>query len=217
MITGPYGRQWISPRASEAFSIQLLQADSYCIRGDVYKSLRIYKAEARQSRLARRRLAIAQKQLRKTLLSKNKIVSSELRLGFIDWYPNFEKDIKSILSLFLGAGLNVKLCEVEDADILVAGSYGNELFNNLALSEDKLVILLTGENICPSYDIHYFSITTRSRSDCRTTIRLSQWLGELCLRNGNIYLINSKDYRYEVSKARDLAISANYKKSTPER
>lgn len=218
MVTGPYGRQWISPRASAAFSAPLIEADDYCIQGDLHQALRLYRTEACRNYIARRRLSMIQRQLRKTLRRLgNSATSSELGLGFVDWYPGFEKDAQGILDLFSGAGLNVRLCAVEDADILVAGSYGNKLMRDAELSQDKLVILFTGENICPSYDIHDFSISTRRRTYCGKNVRYPQWLGDLRLKDGKIFFRHSSDYKIESRQSRDLAISAIYNNSTPER
>lgn len=217
MATGPYGRQWISPRASAAFSSQLLDADYYCIQGKPLKSLSLYKAEAQRNHIARRRLAIARRQLRKNFYSKGRPFNDNIGVGFVDWYPGFDNDRKGILDLFAGAGLSVSHSAVEEADILVVGCYGNQLANNSILSEDKLVIFFSGENLCPSYDIHDFSITTRSRSYCGKNVRYPQWLGELCLSQGKICLRDSHNFRHIHTQARDLAITAVYNNATPER
>jgi hypothetical protein len=217
MPTGPYGRQWISPRASAAFSRKLLDADRYCIEGNPSKSLSLYRTEAHQNHIARRRLAMARKQLRKHLCGEGRLVKEEIGIGFVDWYPGFDKDSKGILDLFDGAGLNVSHTAAEDADVLVAGCYGNQLANTKSLSEDKLVIFFSGENISPSYDIHDFSITTRSRNYCGKNVRYPQWLGELCLRHGKIYFRDSVKFRQMDAKVRNFAISAVYNNATPER
>ena len=122
------------------------------------------------------------------------------------------------MSLFSIAGLTPVESSAEDADILVVGSYGNRLVHEENLSKDKLVIFLTGENICPSYDIHDFSITTRKRSFCGKNVRVPQWLSDIALENNKIKLRPcGNDHKHYLSGPRDLAFSAIYNNSTPER
>lgn len=219
MVTGPYGRQWISPRASAAFSHGLIEADNYCIQGVLHKALELYRLEASHNVIAARRLSTIKRQLRKTVSGTSRSGgTSELKLGFVDWYQGFfEKDLQWILDLFGGAGLNAKASDIEDADILIAGSYGNRVMVDRELSADKLVILFTGENICPAFDIHDFSITTRKRSYCGKNVRYPQWLSDLELQGGRITFRYASEYQYQEHRERDLWISAIYNNSTPER
>ena len=218
VITGPYGRQWISPAASAAFSPSVIHADECCAKGKTQDALALYHTEAKYNRIAKRRLNIAKKQLKKSYVSsKASTGHDKLSLGFIDWYPGFEKDINDFIALFSRAGLKTLTTSAEDADIIVAGAYGNRLVNEPALSDDKLVIFVTGENLCPSYDIHDFSISTRIRSFCGKNIRLPQWLSDLSFDNNQIRLKPCQGDEYGSSGSRDLLISAIYNNSTPER
>jgi hypothetical protein len=217
-ITGPYGRQWIPPTASSAFSASLIQADNCCALGRPQHALELYYKEASYNRIAKRRLNIAKKQLKKSFFScKTADSHNELRLGFIDWYPGFEKDMNGVIEMFSRAGLKPLVSTAEDADILVAGAYGNRIVNDPTLSDDKLVIFVTGENLCPSYNIHDFSISTRTRSFCGKNIRLPQWLGDLSFDADQIRLKPCKEYEHGQPGSRDLLISAIYNNATPER
>jgi len=218
VVTGPYGRQWISPRASYAFTRELLEADYHCFRGEVARSLSLYKKAANNNNyIASRRLAIAKRQLRLKMQYPGICKGDILRLGFIDWYPGFENDKERVLDLFCSAGLNIAECSAEEADILLAGCYGSRLYNEKSLSNDKVVIFFTGENICPSYDIHDFSITTRFRSYCGKNVRHPQWMSELLLERGAIIFRDSDKWLNRDYQKRDLSITAIYNNSTPER
>jgi len=218
-ITSPYGRQWISPAASSAFCESLIQADECCAKGQTQSALALYHHGSNFNKIAKRRLNIAKKQLRKSYsFDISGYVREQLGLGFIDWYPGFEREISSIIDLFSRAGLKPHTTAVEDADILVAGAYGNRLLTEPELSDDKLVIFVTGENLCPSYDIHDFSISTRSRSFCGKNIRLPQWLSDLSFDTNKIILRPCRTgSQYYSAGPRDLLVSAIYNNSTPER
>jgi len=218
MVTGAYGRQWISPKASDAFEAHLLEGDLHSMKGNLNESMRVYKQIESHNQIAKRRIAIAKRQLKKAINANATLtVADELSIGFIDWYQGFENDSDSILSLFYDAGLSPRLSSVNDADILVCGAYGNQLVNDKRLSEDKLVILFTGENICPSYDIHDFSISTRTRSYCGKNVRYPQWFSELKLGKEEIHFRNYGEFEHRQTRRRDIAISAIYNNSTPER
>jgi hypothetical protein len=219
LMTGPYGRQWISPRASSAFCETLIDADECCAKGQIQKALSLYQSQAKANRIAQRRLNIAKKQLKKSrFLDYSNNARKEIALGLIDWYPGFESDVNIIIDLFLQAGLKPHLTAVEDSDILVAGSYGNRLVSEPALSDDKLVIFVTGENLCPSYDIHDFSISTRIRSFCGKNVRLPQWRSDILIDNDRISLKPCIQENQNASSGpRDLLVSAVYNNSTPER
>jgi hypothetical protein len=218
-ITGPYGRQWISPIASWAFSPSLIEADECCARGQIQRALALYQHEANSNPIAKRRLNIAKRQLKKSYLLGNESNDpQELGLGFVDWYQGFERDVNSFIDLFSRAGLKPRITAVEDADILVAGAYGNRLASDPVLRDDKLVIFVTGENLCPSYDIHDFSISTRIRDFCGKNIRFPQWLGDLSFDASRIRLKpTSRRSPHYSAGPRDLLVSAIYNNSTPER
>jgi hypothetical protein len=218
-VIGPYGRQWIPPVASSAFCESLIEADDCCANGQTQKALTLYQQLASSNRIAKRRLNIAKKQLKKSFALDNTINGrEELGLGFIDWYPGFERDINDVIDLFSRAGLKPRITAPEDADILVAGAYGNRLIAEPALTDDKLVIFVTGENLCPSYDIHDFSISTRVRSFCGKNIRLPQWLCDLSFDANKIRLKPCiKGIQHCSEGARDLLVTAIYNNSTPER
>lgn len=218
-ITGPYCRQWISPIASSAFCESLIQADECCAKGQTQRALQLYHHGSNYNQIAKRRLNIAKKQLKKSYFSNiTPDGREELALGFIDWYPGFERDINDVIDLFSRAGLKPLTTAVEYADILVAGAYGNRLIKEPGLSDDKLVIFVTGENLCPSYNIHDFSISTRTRSFCGKNIRLPQWLSDLSFDTNKIRLRPCKTgSQYYSAEPRDLLISAIYNNSTPER
>jgi len=121
------------------------------------------------------------------------------------------------LNLFTSAGLTTSTCAPELSDIIIAGSYGNRLPNDLSLISDKLVIFFTGENLCPSFDIHDFSITTRSRSYCGKNARYPQWLTELDISTKSFKFRNIEQLDFKPPEQRDLMFSAIYNNSTPER
>jgi len=217
-MIGPYGRQWVSPQASLGFSQRLVQADLLCFKGEHQKALLLYQQDASVNTIARRRLSIAKRQLQKARSSHyTGDCLRDLKLGFVDWYHGFEKDIHIILELFFHANLKPVISSPEVADILVAGAYGNRLLADPELSQDKLVIFFTGENISPSYNIHDFCITTRTRSYCGKNIRYPQWLTDLTFENGKIQLKSYNEDSFAIPETRDLLISAVYNNSTPER
>ena len=218
MSTGPYGRQWIQPKASSAFNNDLIAADNYCISGNTKKAIRLYKRQSGVNHIAGRRLRLIQKQIKKSLLlENNKNEVTKVHLGFIDWYPGFDDHADDILDLFKNAGVNAKRSAPEEADILIAGSYGNRLIVDTELNKDKLVLLITGENICPSYDIHDFSLSTRTRTFCGKNIRYPQWMSELRIKNEKIMFRNHSSYIFDKNRTRDLMVSAIYNNATPER
>ena len=218
MTTGPYGRQWFPPSASSAFSPSLIKADSHCAKGELLQALNLYRAEAAYSHIAQRRLNIVKRQIKKSFVNVGSANEARsIALGFIDWFPGFESGVNGFVQIFNGAGIDISICAAEDADILVAGCYGNRISFEPGLSEDKLVILFSGENICPSYDIHDFSVSVRSRSYCGKNVRCPQWLGELSLQNGEILFNNFNRYCHQVPNTRDIPISAIYNNATPER
>jgi hypothetical protein len=216
-LTGPYGRQWISPKASLGFSSELILADKYCSMGRLNDALCIYRLEAKTNYQAERRLNIARRQLKKMRNFDITFAPNKLCLGFIDWYHGFHADMKGILNLFEKAGVYPVISSPEEADILIVGAYGDRLLRDKQISRDKLVILFTGENICPSYDIHDFSISTRHHSYCGKNIRYPQWLGELEFQGGEIAMKTTSDDDFCLPGSRDLAITAIYNNSTPER
>lgn len=219
MITGPYGRQWIHPSASFAFAPKLLSADRLCITGDAFKALSLYKKETEcGNHIAKRRLNIAQKQLRLAMKTEDLNEDIEIiRIGFIDWYQGFNNDQSNLLRIFENAGLNIEVTKPEEADLIIAGCYDDRIIKDPLLTTDKLVIFVSGENISPSYNIHDFSLTSRSNSYCGKNARFAQWLGELITDKGGIGLREHKKYLYREVPTRDLFITAIYNNSTPER
>ena len=73
----PYGRQWAHPRSAEAFEPLLLKADQLAISGKALEALQLYKLLAKNSGIAKRRLAMAARQimhaLRPEKMQKNNI------------------------------------------------------------------------------------------------------------------------------------------------
>ena len=85
------------------------------------KAIQLYRSMAQNNHIAKRRLNVAKRQIRKTLNLKGNDICERLNIGFIDWYPGFEKDVDYIISIFIKAGLKANPTTVEDADILIAG------------------------------------------------------------------------------------------------
>jgi hypothetical protein len=141
----------------------------------------------------------------------------KISIGFIDWYSNFTEHIDVFTDIFKRAGLIVSVVSAEEADMLVAGCYGNRIVDDPGLSSDKLVILVTGENISPSYNIHDFSLSTRVNTYCGKNIRLPQWLSDLVLQDGQIIFRDYKKQCFKSLPTRDLFVTAIYNNSTPER
>ena len=112
-LASSYGRQWIHPRASNAFSRDLLRADALASKGETKAAYKIYKKLARSCEISNRRLRIARKQILKA-------GESILKVAFIDWYPNPEKDIEFVKKTFERAGLETEITSIEDSDLLIA-------------------------------------------------------------------------------------------------
>ena len=141
-----------------------------------------------------------------------------IKLGFLDWYQGFTDEEEGILRMFQKAGIGAEYSSAMESDILIAGTYGLELTQNYHKYRDKLIILFTGENISPSYNIHDFSISTRRNSYCGKNIRFPQWLGELNIDGNKVGIRKREQYDYRTTKsAKNLAITAIYNNSTPER
>lgn len=218
MVVSPYGRQWTHPSATLAFAPGLLLADKYCIEGNTAKALELYRIEASHNHIARRRLNIAKKQIADMVNSSDCDVNPRsISIGFIDWYTSFPEHIDFFTDIFKRAGLTVSVVDAEEADMLVAGCYGNRIVDDPVLSRDKLVIFVTGENISPSYNIHDFSLSTRVNAFCGKNARLPQWFSELALRGGQIIFRDYKKQCFKSLPTRDLFVTAIYNNSTPER
>lgn len=217
MLVSAYGRQWIPPFASDSFANILLHADALCMQGRLIEALSLYKSIESSNRTAARRLSIAKRQLGMLSSTVHPAEAYTLNLGFVDWYSGFEAEIHNILGYFGEAGYNPIICSPEESDILVAGCYGNRLILDSDLRQDKLVILIAGENIGPSYDIHDFSITTRRQSFCGKNVRLPQWHSEITFNGGSLLAKGGDGLSCYENKQRDYLISAIYNNSTPER
>ena len=213
----PYGRQWAHPKSAEAFEPLLLKADQLAISGRALEALQLYKLLAKNSRIAKKRLAMVARQITHTMRlekkQKNKILS--INLGFIDWYDGFNEKNNFIIDLFTKAEINTVCTAMDHADILVAGCYGSNLMQQVELSRDKLVLFVSGENLRPSYDIHDFSLTTEWRGYCGKNVRYPQWYGDLKFEKSAVALAIGIDEPFNVSSKRDYAISAIYNNSTP--
>ena len=219
MTTGIYGRQWNNTTPEFAFNTHLLAADLACMNGKPQHALSLYKKAATTNPIARRRLKIACKQnkmLLNTRVNQNK--NNIVKIAFIDWYQGYENDIQPfIINLFEQGGISIQLSEIEKSDILVAGGYKQQLIENPILSEDKLVIFVSGENISPAYNYHDCSLTTRISSFGGKNIRLPQWYGEINFKNDDIRFNEAFNSLPRNSTKRDLLFSAIYNNSTPER
>ena len=148
MTTGIYGRQWNNTKPEFAFNTHLLAADLACMNGKPQHALSLYKKAATTNPIARRRLNIASKQNKILLDRRVNHNNNVIKLAFIDWYQGYEKDIQPfIINLFEQGGISIQLSEIEKSDILVAGGYKQQLIESPILSEDKLVIFVSGENI----------------------------------------------------------------------
>ena len=213
----PYGRQWAHPKSAEAFAPLLLKADQLAISGKALEALQLYKLLAKNSGIAKRRLAMVARQIIHTLRlekkQKSKILS--INLGFIDWYDGFNEKNNFIIDLFTKAEINTVCTAMDHADILVAGCYGSNLMQQVELSRDKLVLFVSGENLRPSYDIHDFSLTTEWRGYCGKNVRYPQWYSDLKFEKSAVSLAIGIDEPFNVSSKRDYAISAIYNNSTP--
>ena len=217
MLASVYGRQWNNTTPEYAFRKNLLHADLACMNNNPQEALRLYKKESRTNPIARRRLNIANKQNRRILNNNGGIMDDNLiKLGFIDWYHGYERDIQPLIaSLFRKAEITIELSDVIDADILVAGGYKQELINNDCLSTDKLVLFVSGENISPAYNYHDCSMTTRHSSFYGKNIRLPQWYGEI--KFGSMDFNETTNKLPREPRSRDLLFTAIYNNSTPER
>ena len=216
-MIGTYGRQWTPPRASLAFDSRLIAADKLMSEGMVPQAIKLYRELNDSSYIAARRLKTIKRQYCRSSSSLPLFAQKcEIRLGFIDWYNEFDGGSNYILDLFLDAGITASACDPYESDILIAGCYGNQLLENQPLSEDKLVIFASGENLAPSYHVHDFSITTIPNSFLGKNVRLPQWYGELDFLDDVIYFASGPKPEI-ICGNRDLAISAIYNNSTPQR
>ena len=219
MLAGIYGRQWNNTSPEMAFRPNLLAADRACIRGETRKGIELYKKESNINQTAKRRLKLAAKQHK--IFLKNNHSNHEIypiNIGFIDWYHGYERDIQPyILDLFGQAGIQWKISSAEKSDILIAGCYGTDLISQIELSQDKLVIFVSGENLSPSYNIHDFSICTRQSDYCGKNIRLPQWYGDIKIKGKEIWVNESINPLPKQPSKRDIMVSAIYNNATPER
>ena len=217
MGTGIYGRQWNNTDPEYAFRKLLLEADQACISGNIESALKKYKIESEINPIAKRRLNLAYRQTRLVLNRKIEAIDI-INLAFVDWYQGYERDIKPyIISMFSKLKIKAKEVSVMDADIIIAGCYGQEILENSEQSKDKLVIFVSGENLSPSYNIHDFSITTRLNTYCGKNVRLPQWYNDIKIEEDGIYFNEEFNELPKINCQRDLMISAIYNNATPER
>ena len=217
MSVNPYGRQWFAPAVSSAFSATLIKGDHLAMIGQPLEAIKRYQRIASSNACARRRLKLAKSQHAKSLRMIDSRCDKTIAVGFIDWFPNPEATYQHILAIFKYSDIEYNVVEPEAADLLVAGCYGDELIRNPSISEDKLVLFFCGENLGPSYDLHDFSLTTRSRSYCGKNIRHPQWISEFDLELQTTTLNNSYTKMLPLDQPRKLFVSAIYNNSTPER
>ena len=80
----PYGRQWFPHEACEAFEYNLLMADQMAIAGETNNALRLYKMLAGRSQVAKRRLSLAKRQIKKSLTQsqRNTVKNNQLINNF---------------------------------------------------------------------------------------------------------------------------------------
>jgi len=214
----PYGRQWFPHEACEAFEYNLLMADQMAIAGETNNALRLYKMLAGRSQVAKRRLSLAKRQIKKSLTQsqRNTVKNNQLiNIAFIDWYVDFNENENFILELFGKAEKKVIISSIEDADLIVSGCYGERLYSDRELMHDKLVLFVSGENIRPSYNMHDFSLTTEWRSYCGKNVRYPQWYDDLKFEKNKITLSERISKLPVNIKKRDLPITAIYNNSTP--
>ena len=217
-MIGLYGRQWIPPQASDAFHPDLLNADELVFAGNPYAALKLYKSLAGQSHIAQRRLMLAQRRIKSILNRPDRTSLKQeyiIKLGFVDWYGDFNQHENFIIDLFNQAAIKSIATAPEEADIIVAGCYGSRIQQDATLSKDKLVLFVSGENLRPSYQIHDFSLSTEWRSYCRKNQRYPQWFNDLDFRGEDILCEFSQKGQEANTRPRDLPITAIYNNTTP--
>ena len=213
-MTHSYGRQWFHPCSGKAFHTDFLKADKMAMEGHTITAINIYNSMSSFSPPARRRIRQAKRQAQTYLRFPER--KEEIRISFIDWYSNFSSSDLFISQLLNSVDLPWKETCISDADLVIAGCYGNEIHKNQQLLDDKLVLFISGENLLPSYDIHDFSLTTLPDSFCDKNFRYPQWYGEVDFKNTkspSLTYANKPLLSYE----RDLKFSAIYNNSTPQR
>jgi len=212
-----YGRQWFSPACSQAFEPLLIRADSFLLSGRASEALHLYKRLASDSFVARKRLAVAKRQSLTNgyyATSPNKLVG----IHFCDWYPDFDCKNNFILHLFKYSGVSVYVCDYVEADLIIAGCYGQSLFSFISDSFDKLVLFVSGENLAPAYNVHDFSLTTWPNLFCGKNVRLPQWYCELLASNPTFFAHETPQLCPPFLSApveRPFLFAAIYNNSTP--
>jgi hypothetical protein len=211
-----YGRQWIPPLAGDAFNARLLDSDEAAISGNPKKAIDGYLSLATNSGIAKRRISLAKRQARLNIeASGDEHTLSTVRIAFIDWYRDFRQTDNTLTRILDQAHLYYRVTDIESADILVAGCYGNLLEQRPKTAEDKLVLFVSGENLNPVYNIHDFSLSTLPMSFCGKNCRLPQWMGDIKYDNNRYSWIRPNASGYVLPLTRDIPISAVYNNSTP--
>jgi hypothetical protein len=212
-----YGRQWMHPKSAEAFDPVLLKADNYAMTGDAINAIKLYKSLSNKSSIAKKRLGVASRQIKQGLKIKNNKANkiNAINLGFVDWYEGFDQEHNFVLELFELAKAVPITTTPENADIIIAGCYGNDLMQQVELRRDKLVLFVSGENLRPSYDIHDYSLTTEWRNYCNKNIRYPQWFSDLDFGTNSISISSKIDKPFDITPKRNYLISAIYNNSTP--
>ena len=95
------------------------------MKGYVREAISLYKSEANTNPISLKRLSITKKQRKKKISESQGIYDQKVNVGFVDWYPGFCDD-EGILDLFKLAGVKAEYSQLEDCDIVIAGSYGLE-------------------------------------------------------------------------------------------
>lgn len=210
-----YGRQWARPENECNFDTQLIKADELAMTGKTNKAINQYNKLANHSKVARRRLQLIKKQILFSMHSNLDRNIKSVFVSYIDWYQGFNTQNNIVNELFEICGIETIQTTLEDADLVIAGCYGDQILERSNLMYDKLVMFISGENLNPCYEIHDFSFTTQPNTYCGKNIRLPQWIGELKEGNGYHYLDGIQDI--PLNHDRDIMFSSIYNNSTPQR
>lgn len=212
-MVSSYGRQWFSPKIGSSFDPCFLQADWLAMQGRTMQAINIYKDLEAHSPAAQRRLAQAKRQAQSIIFSPTLI--NHIRVSHIDWYNNFSLSDPFIIDIMSGLDVSWSESSLPESDLVLAGCYGSRILQEHATLKNKFVLFISGENLCPSYDIHDFSVTTVPNSFCGKNIRYPQWYSEISFQNEKASLTYAN--RRFTSTHRDLPFSAIYNNSTPQR
>jgi hypothetical protein len=209
-------RQYFVNISSEAFDADFLRHEELFFKGDYAGSLQALlickSSSCSNARLNKIRT------LRKAARSENR---TTLKIGWIDLYEHWNPAKNYITELLDLAEVSYEVVDdPRDANLLFAGVYGNAIISS-GIWQNKFTILISGENVRPTYGIYDFSISTDSYDYAGKNIRHPEYFSQLELHADKEWrpkedLEALKSY-YRQWEDRDIFFSIIYNNSCPHR